>query len=408
MKKIFKTALVVLLAVLFTTSCSNHKAKYVFLFIGDGMGFSHVALAEAYLAQERGDACAQDPLTFTQFPVLGLATTYSASNPITCSSAAGTALATGTKTKNHMLGMDPDSLPLRSIAYTLHDAGYKIGIMTTVGINHATPASFYAHNVSRSDYYPIGLELIESGFEFFGGGGFLHPTGSPKLEEPLPSLDSLAEAAGYTFARGLDEFAEKKCDKLILTRPENWDGALPFRFGAAEDELNLAQVVDAAIQVLEKKSKGFFIMAEGGLIDYAAHSNNTIADIFETLDMDEAVAVAYEFYKKHPKQTLIVVTADHETGGVALGREKGYKFDLTVFDEVQTNESSNDVEEYMNTKAVQQEYSERAHIGWATGSHTGAPVPVWAVGAGSEQFAGRQDNTDIPRKICKAMGVAFE
>ena len=407
MKKIFKTALVVLLAVLFTTSCSNHKAKYVFLFIGDGMGFSHVALAEAYLAQERGDACAQDPLTFTQFPVLGLATTYSASNPITCSSAAGTALATGTKTKNHMLGMDPDSLPLRSIAYTLHDAGYKIGIMTTVGINHATPASFYAHNVSRSDYYPIGLELIESGFEFFGGGGFLHPTGSPKLEEPLPSLDSLAEAAGYTFARGLDEFAEKKCDKLILTRPENWDGALPFRFGAAEDELNLAQVVDAAIQVLEKKSKGFFIMAEGGLIDYAAHSNNTIADIFETLDMDEAVAVAYEFYKKHPKQTLIVVTADHETGGVALGREKGYKFDLTVFDEVQTNESSNDVEEYMNTKAVQQEYSERAHIGWATGSHTGAPVPVWAVGAGSEQFAGRQDNTDIPRSICKAMGIKF-
>ena len=408
MKKIFKTALVVLLAVLFTTSCSNHKAKYVFLFIGDGMGFSHVALAEAYLAQERGDACAQDPLTFTQFPVLGLATTYSASNPITCSSAAGTALATGTKTKNHMLGMDPDSLPLRSIAYTLHDAGYKIGIMTTVGINHATPASFYAHNVSRSDYYPIGLELIESGFEFFGGGGFLHPTGSPKLEEPLPSLDSLAEAAGYTFARGLDEFAEKKCDKMILTRPENWDGALPFRFGAAEDELNLAQVVDAAIQVLEKKSKGFFIMAEGGLIDYAAHSNNTIADIFETLDMDEAVAVAYEFYKKHPKQTLIVVTADHETGGVALGREKGYKFDLTVFDEVQTNESSNDVEQYMNTKAVQQEYSEKAHIGWATGSHTGTPVPVWAIGAGSEQFAGRQDNTDIPRKICKAMGVAFE
>ena len=398
----------VLTVALMATGCSSNKAKYVFYFIGDGMGFSHVALAEAYLAQERGDSCGQDPLTFTQFPVLGMATTFSASNPITCSSAAGTALATGYKTKNHMLGMNPDSLPLKSIAYKIHEAGYKVGIMTTVGINHATPAAFYAHNVSRSDYYPIGLELAESGFEFFGGGGYLHPTGSPKLEEPLPYLGDAALAAGYTFARGLDEFAEKKCDKIILTRNTDYEGALPYRFGCAEDELNLAQVVDAAIQVLENGSKGFFLMAEGGLIDYAAHSNNTLADIFETLDFDKAVAVAYEFYKKHPKQTLIVVTADHETGGVALGRDKGYRFDLTVFDEVKTNESSNDVEEYMNTKAVQEEYSEKAHIGWTTGSHTGAPVPVWAVGAGSEQFAGRQDNTDLPRKICKAMGIAFE
>ena len=408
MKKTTRIITVALAIALMATGCSSNKAKYVFLFIGDGMGFSHVALAEAYLAQERGDACGQDPLTFTQFPVLGMATTFSASNPITCSSAAGTALATGYKTKNHMLGMNPDSLPLKSIAYTLHEAGYKIGIMTNVGINHATPAAFYAHNVNRSDYYPIGLELAASGFEFFGGGGYLHPTGSPKLEEPLPYLGDAAEAAGYTFARGLDEFARKKCDKIILTRQTDYEGSLPYRFGCAEDELNLAQVVDAAIQVLEKGGKGFFAMAEGGLIDYAAHSNNTIADIFETLDMDQAVAVAYEFYKKHPKQTLIGVTADHETGGVSLGRERGYRFDLTVFDEVKTNESTNDAEQYMNTKAVQQEYSERAHIGWTTGSHTGSPVPVWAVGAGSQLFAGRMDNTDIPRKICQAMGVDFE
>lgn len=406
-----KSSLFVSLALtvaLMATGCSSNKAKYVFYFIGDGMGFSHVSLAEAYLAQERGDACAQDPLTFTQFPVLGMATTFSASNPITCSSAAGTALATGYKTKNRMLGMNPDSLPLQSIAYKIHEAGYKVGIMTTVGINHATPAAFYAHNVNRSDYYPIGLELAESGFEFFGGGGYLNPTGSVKLEESLPYLGDAAEAAGYTFARGLDEFAQKKCDKIILTREKDYEGALPFRFGCGEDELNLAQVVDAAIQVLEKNSKGFFLMAEGGLIDYAAHSNNTIATIFETLDFDQAVAVAYEFYKKHPKQTLIVVTADHETGGVTLGRERGYLFDLTVFDEVQTNESSNDVELYMNTEAVQKEYTEKARIGWTTGGHTGGAVPVWAIGAGSKQFAGRQDNTDLPRKICKAMGVAFE
>ena len=407
MKRLSRFLLAATLALVAATGCESNRAKYVFLFIGDGMGFSHVSLTEAWKAQQRGDSCGQDPLTFTQFPVLGMATTYSASNPITCSSAAGTALATGTKTKNRMLAMDPDSLPLKSIAYTLHDAGYKIGIMTTVGINHATPGVFYGHNVSRNDYYSIGLELAQSGFEFFGGGGFLHPTGSPKLEEPLPSLDSLTEAAGYTMARGLEDFARKKCDRIFLTRPTDWDGALPFRFGCAEDELNLAQVVDAAIQVLEKESKGFFLMAEGGLIDYAAHSNNTLATIFEVLDMDQAVAVAYAFYKKHPKQTLIVVTADHETGGVTLGRDKGYVFDLTVFNEVASNESTNDAELYMSTKAVQQEYAERAHIGWTTGGHTGGAVPVWAVGAGSELFAGRQDNTDIPRKICRAMGVNF-
>ena len=178
--KIVADLLVLLIS---TASFGARKAKYVFLFIGDGMGFSHVSLTEAYLAQQRG-VIGNDPLAFTQLPVLGMATTYSASNPITCSSAAGTALATGTKTKNGMLGMDADSLPLKSIAYKIHEAGLKIGIMSTVQINHATPAAFYAHNVRRNNYYPIAQELPGTGFEFFGGG-FLHPNGK---EKDLPSI----------------------------------------------------------------------------------------------------------------------------------------------------------------------------------------------------------------------------
>lgn len=398
----FKKVLAVTLALLVcTASFGSRKAKYVFLFIGDGMGFSHISLTEAHLAKERG-VIGNDPLAFTSFPIMGMATTYSASNPITCSSAAGTALATGTKTKNGMLGMAPDSTRLTSIAYKIHDAGLKVGIMSTVQVNHATPASFYGHNISRRNYYEIAQELPASGFEFFGGG-FLHPNGK---EKDLPSIYDTVKAGGYAVARGLDEFAQLKRDKIILTAKRNPDEVLPFALGREEDDLTLAQMLEASLQVLDNR-KGFFIMAEGGKIDFAAHSNDVIGTITETIDMDEAVKVALKFYEKHPKETLIIITADHETGGLALGYKKGYKFDLTVFDEITTNVTTTDVENYMNDKTVLKEHSERAGIGWTTTSHTGAAVPVWAIGAGAEEFSGRMDNTDIPRKICKAMKIKF-
>ncbi len=404
--KQFAKILIAALAVAFVaTGCGEKKARYVFLFIGDGMGFTHISTTEAYLAQTSGTHSGSTPLTFTQFPVMGMATTYSASNPITCSSAAGTALATGTKTKNHMLGMDPDTVALKSIAYKIHDAGYKVGIMTTVGINHATPAAFYAHNANRSDYYPIGKELAESGFEFFGGGGYLHPTGK---DGDQPYLGIAAREAGYTFARGKEEFEQKKCDKIIYTRGgEDPEGPLPYRFLRQDSDITLADVVRGAIEVLGNDSKGFFMMAEGGMIDFAAHANDAINMINEVIDFDEAIAVAYQFYKEHPDETLIVITADHETGGITLGDSHGYQYDLTVFDEITLNEASNDTETYLNSKSVKDEYSKSAHIGWTTTSHTGGAVPVFAVGAGSLKFAGRQDNTDIPKKICEAMGVEF-
>lgn len=403
MKRLFKTIAVFAAILVSASAFGAKKAKYVFLFIGDGMGFSAVSLSEAYLAQERG-AIANDPLCFTQFPVLGVATSYSANRPITCSSAAGTAIATGSKTNNGMLGMAPDSITkLTSIAYKIHNAGYKIGIMSTVQINHATPAAFYGHNIKRGNYYEIGQELPKTGFEFFGGGGFLHVNGK---EKNLPSLYSYAEEGGYTIARGLEEFKAKKCDKIFLTQKEDYDKTLPFSLGRKDTDLTLAQVVEAAIQTLDNK-KGFFMMAEGGLIDYAAHSNNVIGTITEILDMDEAVKIAFEFYRKHPDETLIVVTADHETGGISLGYKKGYTYDLSAFKDIKENASTNDVDKYMDNKVVLKEESQKAGIGWTTTSHTGVPVPVWAIGVGSEQFAGRQDNTDIPRKICKSMGVRF-
>ncbi len=398
-------AAAVLLVVAVSCTPREKHAKYVFYFIGDGMGFTHVAAAEAYLAQERG-VIGMDPLCFTQFPVLGEATTFSASNIITDSSAAGTALSTGEKTSNHMLCIAPDSTTLmKSIAYKIHEAGYSVGVMSTTPINHATPASFFGHNVKRGNYYAIGRELPDSGFEFFGGGGLYHPNGKEK-DEPENLYDLIAQG-GYTLAYGYEDFKEKQdAEHIVLVQAEGSEDICPYALGRPEGALTLSQIVSAAVTVLERNPKGFFLMAEGGLIDWTAHSQDLAGTIFEVLDFDQAIAVALEFYDRHPDETLIVVTADHETGGIALGR-KGYTYDLTVIDKIKNASAPTDVEQYMNDAKSIDSVNEEARIGWTTYSHCGGPVPVWAKGAGSAQFAGRQDNTDIPKKICAAMGVAW-
>lgn len=410
MKAISSRVVSLLLATLFMFSscCSPQKeAKYVFYFIGDGMGFSHIALAEAYQAAKEGKI-GSEPLCFTQFPVMGMVTTYSASNMITCSSAAGTALSTGSKTKNGMLGVAPDTTDLESIAYKIHNAGYKVGIMTSVTIDHATPGAFYANSAARSDYYAIAAQLPESGFEFFGGGGF---QGLKKEEGRKPIYDIVSEN-GYTVAFGKDEFAAMKdtASKIIyFQNRENAGEVLPYASIRKEDDLSLADIVKGAIEVLDNE-KGFFIMAEGGQIDWAAHANDVTNTIHETIDFDEAIQVAYEFYLQHPDETLIVVTADHETGGLTLGRTKGYTFDLSIVPQramaAKVGQDSKNVDNYME-QIPADSLSKVAKIGWTTSSHTGGAVPVFAIGAGSGNFAGRINNTDVPKNIIGAMGLEW-
>lgn len=387
--------------------CHNEKkAKYVFYFIGDGMGFSHVSLAEGYLATKEGKI-GNSPLCFSQFPVMGMATSYSANRYITCSSAAGTALATGAKTNNGMLGITPDTVELTAISYKIHNAGFPIGITTSVTIDHATPASFYANSAARSDYYSIAQQLSESGFEFFGGGGFY---GTKDKRHAEKSLYDIAAEAGYEFAYGVEDYKAKKgnSEKMILFQAEEAkrNNDLPYVAERVEGDLQLPQVVEAAIDFLNNE-KGFFLMVEGGKIDWAAHSNDLQGTILETLDFDHAIQVAYNFYLQHPEETLIVVTADHETGGVTLGRGKGYVYDLSVVNEGnKLAQEGTDVSNYMQDIS-RDSLSVVAKIGWTTTSHTGGAVPVFAVGAQSGLFAGRQDNTDIPKRICQAMGIQF-
>lgn len=401
MKRIV-TILFLALTLLSATGCKQ-KAKYVFLFIGDGMGFGAVSVTETYLAQTDSTAIGMGKLAFSDFPVMGAAATFSANRQRTDSAAGGSALSAGEKVNNDSICISPEGDTLTSITYKLHDAGYKIGIAATVCIDHATPAAFFGRNCARGNYYEIGSQLADTGFEFFGGGDFNRPY------QAQPDCFAKAQDAGYSIAYGREEFAAKKGDgKVIFFQKRDTTHAtnqLPTRLEriqrANPDDITLKELVAGAIDVLDNP-KGFFVMAEGSMIDWAAHSNDVAGLVNETIDMSDAIEVALEFYKKHPKNTLIVVTADHETGGPACNKPTLSKIRAICEPAGETN-----VDNYMSGEQNNSDISKMAGIGWTAGSHTADRVPVYALGAGSEMFSGEMDNTDIPRKICEAMGVEF-
>ena len=317
MKKLIYTLLLVLMTV-----TAHGQAKYVFYFIGDGMGVNQVNGTEMYQVEFQKGIIGVEPLLFTQFPVGTMATTFSATNSVTDSAAAGTALATGEKTYNHAISVDVDKNPLQTVAEKAKKAGKKVGVTTSVSVDHATPASFYAHQPDRDMYYEIALDLPKANFDFYAGGGFLKPNTTFDKKE-APSIFPIFEQAGYTVARGYQDYKDKaaKADKMILIQREGANpSCLPYALDRKEGDLTLAQITESAIDFLTKgKDKGFFLMVEGGKIDWACHANDAATVFNEVKDMDDAIKVAYEFYKKHPKETLIVVTADHETGGLVLG-----------------------------------------------------------------------------------------
>lgn len=454
--------------VLLATWTYAQQAKYVFYFIGDGMGVNQVNGTEMYRAEREGRIGVK-PLLFTTFPVAGVVTTFSASNSITDSAAGGTALATGSKTYNSAIGVDDDGTPLQSVAERAKQAGKRVGIATSVSVDHATPASFYAHQAKRKMYYEIALDLPKAGFDFYAGSGFLKPATASDGKE-APSIFPQLEQAGYAIARGKQEYEAKaaQADKLVLIQEEGCDPAsLPYAIDRQEGDLTLAEITERAIAFLTRGSnKGFFLMVEGGKIDWACHGNDPATAFAEVEDLDNAVSVAYEFYKKHPKETLIVITADHETGGLGLGTS-GYHLNLKALARQQQSQESlsaviselrkskgnkvtwEEVKELLAEKMgfwkeipltweqerlLRDEYedsfvknkaafeesmyaeneplaaaarrimSRQAKVGWTTDDHTAGYVPVYAIGAGSKLFGGKIDNTDIPKFIAKAAG----
>jgi len=283
-------------------------AKYVFLFIGDGMSLPQRMMAEEFSMKTTGKG-----LTINAMPQQSFTKSSSANSFITDSAASGTAIACGEKTNNQRLGVAPDGKrKLESVAEVAKKNGRAIGILTSITINHATPGAFYAHNESRDNYYDIGKDLVNSGFDYFGGGGL---QGNRNGDNDLYKI---AEEKGYTVAYK-DEVPKvdlKKADKLFV---RGHNGALPNAIDRPEGEWAIADYTKQCIDFLTLKNKPFFVMVEGGNIDHHGHGNDAAANLRETIDFDKAVAVAMDFAKKHPNDTLVVVTGDHETGGMTLG-----------------------------------------------------------------------------------------
>lgn len=473
MRRNIHTALAVLATciLVFSTalpaSSQSKQAKYVFYFIGDGMGTNQVNGTEMYIGETQGKI-GTVPLCFANFPYCGFATTFSATNSVTDSAAGGTALATGEKTYNAAIGVNVDSTAVLSIAEKAQKAGRKVGIATSVSIDHATPAAFYAHKANRNMYYEIATDIPNAGFHFYAGAGFLEPQKGKRRK--AENIFDVLEENGYTIAKGHNEF-NRKCqtaNKIILTQKDGKDAkSLPYAIDREDDDLTLAQITQSAIRFLTKgEDTGFFLMVEGGKIDWACHDNDAATMVNEVIDFDNAIKVAYEFYQKHPKETLIVITADHETGGFALGTgnyalnlkalasqtssqeqlsveigklriEKDNRVEwkdiralleehLGFWDTIALNEEQEESlkEEYAKSfggkraKLKKNEYSlneplaikarkilnDIALVGWTSGGHSAGYVPVFAIGAGAELFHGRMDNTEIPEKISHAAG----
>lgn len=449
--------LVFLITLLFTVGIASlygaTKPKYIFYFIGDGMGITHTYITNAYLK-----AVGEEQLSFISFPVLGLADTECHGRQITDSAAAGTALATGVRTTPEMIGMSHDSLAVENISSKLHQKGMKVGIISTASIDHATPAAFYAHQPSREMYFEISEELPLSGFNFFGGGGILDNA----------NFSGTAAKCGYriTDTRTAFDSLKNGDDKVIAISPTlQAESAMTYAIDRQNGELTLADFVRKGIEVLDNEN-GFFMMAEGGKIDWLAHANDIGATIREVQDFDNAIRAALDFYHKHPQETLIIVTADHETGGLGAGSTlKHYDSDYTVY-QGQTMSYltfSNEIANYrdaepsrkdinvilsllkkgfginelnpMELKAIQEAFvlsmtpyehrnrdlnykaqygsydpvtiaamntlATRAGIGTTTYYHTATPVLIQAIGVGADEFMGRMENREIPEKIIK-------
>lgn len=382
MKKYIRIVLMTTIVV-FITSCIHSRSKdvkNVIFLIGDGMGLG--AVSTTILTEEQESS-------FEYAAALGLQETSSANNHVTDSPAGGTALATGTRTRNGYIGIDPNGTPLTSILKKAQKMGKKTGIVVNTTLTEATPASFYAHVTNRNQGYKIAEQLVESGVDVAIGGGqsaFMNRTDSLDLVEKLRDK-------GYGVYLDWEKVAESNSERFVAILPMSQvhrrnqpqvsrsaeDGSV---IGVATTNTNdsveqynpreyLSLASLKALETLKKSSgrDGFFLMIESAIIDGYGHNNDTEGMITEMSDFNNTLLLLVDYVNKHPN-TLLVVTADHETGGTGIAyneHEVGEKVDVK--------------------------------LNFSTKGHTGTLVPVVAYGAGAELFRGFMKNTDIPKKI---------
>lgn len=362
MKKQILIAFVALFMVGLFSACDNKKeepqkpakALNVIYMIGDGM-----ALPQVYAAMLATD----EEMTFSQFPYIGVVDTHSASNDITDSAAGGTALASDHKTKNGMVGMNPDTIPVKTVLEVMKEQGKETGIVVSCYVTHATPATFYAKVPKRSKYEDIAVQMAETeNLNLIIGGGMKHFN---QRKDSINLVERMENELGwkvYDTLAGIDV----SCKKYAVMANDNH---MPK---AAERGDFLPRAVKTALQTLDNAENGFFLMVEGSQIDFACHAHDSAWMMDEMMDFDYAIQVALD-YAKEKGNTLVVVTADHETGGLTMIDKAG---------------------KYTNVS-----------LNYSTGSHTCLPVLVYAYGPGAEQFTGWMQNRDIKAKILNACGL---
>lgn len=458
-KGLFLFALSLLCLVMNFAVMAAPVPKYIFMFIGDGMGLAQRQVTELMLNTSGVYGPAKDQkhrLVMNSLEVSGINTTYDSTSVVPDSASTATSLSSGYKTLSGVIGMREDKKTVTPyITEALKKKGYAIGVISTVKIVHATPAAYYAHIDSHNKYDEIADQMINSGFDLFvGGGGNKHFDGSIRKDK----RDLYQEAAnkGFTVVKtGKDFLATKPGQKVLANLPGDlFDEALPYAIHRQADDLSLTQIVAKSIEILSSNKKGFFMAIEEGKVDWACHANDTGAVIGNMLDFDKAIAVALEFKKKNPN-TLIVVTGDHECGGLGLSMGNDYRvnpelfFDQKISFEIadakvaailKLNDSSEKIfgvaEEFGLTNLTNTEKAQiqkavadqkaklskgelnhlyggyqpitmtfrrllniRANLFWTSYAHTGIPVMTTASGAGAEKFAGYMDNTDVCKRL---------
>ena len=373
-------------------------ARSVILLIGDGMGEAHRTAARLYSVGRDGQ------LAMDTLPVAGMARTWSTESVVTDSAAAGTALATGVKTYNKAIAVDPDGKPVPTVLEKAKEAGKSTGLVTNVWLPHATPASFAAHNADRDDYLGITLDMFDHNVDVLLGGGedyFL----------PKGTAGCFPDDGDRTDGRNLVEEAVAKGYRHVCTEadlsgvdPSNTDrllGTFADYNMARPYAPSLAEMTGKAIAILDKNSSGFFLMVEGGQIDQAAHVNNALGTLGDVAGFDEAVEVALEYQAQH-SETLVIVTADHATGGLTI--------EDAPQDSACPDPNAGDPRECGTLLHEDGPFSENRGddfwVDWTSTNHTADDVPVMAVGPGSAALAGTYENTHVFEAMRDALGLA--
>jgi len=430
-------------------SAIQPRVKYVIVMIADGTGFAHLGLTQYY-----NKFLLDEELTITDELFkkgrIGIATTYTADELVTDSAAAGTAIATGKKTNNRMISVLPDGTPVKTVMERAIELGYKTGLIAKSTITDATPAVFASHVPHRSQQDVIASQYLEKKIDIILGGGKSYWLPKSKGGSRTDERDLVEEAKtlGYSVVSNLSEMEKVESGKLLGLFAS---GNIPYRLDADPTVIpSLSDMTEKAIDLLYKDSNGFFLMVEGSRVDHASHNNDAASVVTELREFDDAVKVALDFYNKHPRETLLIVTTDHDNGGLSLI----YNYDSEGNERYATVEDLNRIfmvpfsfekaksvvdkegveklfnEHYVGEIAISKEWQDRLTAGklvtpglydpfyanlaagftdvymvsWSTNAHTATPVWVVSLGPGSTSLTGYIDNTDIGKVIFRVLG----